>query len=210
MATTPNHLKPRKSPRQQRAAVTVDAIFEATVQVLLTDGAPRLTTTRVADRAGVSVGTMYQYFPHKQALIYGLTERHLDHLTKRIEAVCAASCGQPVDAMVTSIIDTYWDAKLERPGVTRALYLAPVEVDNQGLIEAFALRVEAATSSMFASSAELDPDCIASVNRTLISVILGAVRIAFEHNQTPEDLDSLREQIRIMCCAYLRTVTEIR
>ena len=57
-------LKPRKTPRQARSAATVEAIFEATIQVLLVDGYAGLTTTRVAGRAGVSVGTMYQYFPH--------------------------------------------------------------------------------------------------------------------------------------------------
>jgi hypothetical protein len=62
----PDGLKPRKTPRQARAEATLDAIFEATIQVLLAVGERRLTTTRVAERAGVSVGTMYQYFPHKQ------------------------------------------------------------------------------------------------------------------------------------------------
>ena len=61
--------KPRKTPVQRRSRVTVDAILEATIQVLLAEGLARLTTTRVSERAGVSVGTMYQYFPNKQALI---------------------------------------------------------------------------------------------------------------------------------------------
>ena len=63
--THPETLRPRKTPRQARSAATVDAIFEATIQVLLVEGEKGLTTTRIAERAGVSVGTMYQYFPHK-------------------------------------------------------------------------------------------------------------------------------------------------
>ena len=70
--THPEALKPRKTPVQARSEATVDAIFKATIQVLLSDGERRLTTTRVAERAGVSVGTMYQYFPHKQALLYAV------------------------------------------------------------------------------------------------------------------------------------------
>ncbi|HEX3471637.1 MAG TPA: helix-turn-helix domain-containing protein, partial [Silvibacterium sp.] len=56
-------LQPRKSPVQARSTASVSAILEATIQVLLDVGKERLTTTRVAYRAGVSVGTLYQYFP---------------------------------------------------------------------------------------------------------------------------------------------------
>jgi hypothetical protein len=58
-------LEPRKTPIQARSTVTVQAISEATIQVLLSHGAERLTTTRVAERAGVSVGTLYQYSSNK-------------------------------------------------------------------------------------------------------------------------------------------------
>ena len=67
-------LEPRKSPVQARSAASVDAILEATIQVLLDDGKERLTTTRVALRAGVSVGTLYQYFPNKSALLQAALE----------------------------------------------------------------------------------------------------------------------------------------
>jgi hypothetical protein len=77
--------EPRKTPVQARATVTVEAISEATVQVLLSRGTQRLTTTRVADRAGVSVGTLYQYFPNKQSLLFAVLEDHLERVTKEVE-----------------------------------------------------------------------------------------------------------------------------
>jgi len=64
-------LEPRKSPVQARSATSVKAILEATIQILLDIGKERLTTTRVASRAGVSVGTLYQYFPTR-ALFFRL------------------------------------------------------------------------------------------------------------------------------------------
>jgi AcrR family transcriptional regulator len=54
----------------------VEAISEATIQVLLSHGADRLTTTRVAERAGVSVGTLYQYYPKKQSLLFAVLVNH--------------------------------------------------------------------------------------------------------------------------------------
>jgi len=66
----------RKQPVQSRSQVTFDAILEATIQVLLRDGAGKLTTTLVAERAGVSVGTLYQYFSNKQALIAAVKAKY--------------------------------------------------------------------------------------------------------------------------------------
>jgi AcrR family transcriptional regulator len=70
--------QPRKTPIQARSAATVEAIVEATIQVLLAVGLDRLTTTRVAERAGVSVGTLYQYYPNKQSLLFALLKNHTD------------------------------------------------------------------------------------------------------------------------------------
>ena len=81
-------LEPRKSPVQARSAASVDAILEATIQVLLQVGKERLTTTKVAARAGVSIGTLYQYFPNKSALLQAVLKRHLSEVTKAVELVC--------------------------------------------------------------------------------------------------------------------------
>ena len=62
----------RKQPKQARATDLVAAILEAAVQVLASEGAQRFTTTRVAEKAGVSVGSLYQYFPNKAALLFRL------------------------------------------------------------------------------------------------------------------------------------------
>lgn len=202
----PAHLTPRKRPRQARAAATVSAIFEATIQVLLTDGPHRLTTTRVAERAGVSVGTMYQYFPHKQSLFYALNERNLDDLAETVEAACRAQQGAPVERMVEVLVATYWNAKTRRPDVTRALYRSVVELDNEALIEAFASRVDAATAAMFASASDADFAELPLVNLTLLTTIFGAVRSVFERNLPADEAAAVQKQLVLMCTAYLETI----
>src|ERR1700734_1647666 len=99
-------LEPRKSPVQARSAASVDAILQATIQVLLQVGKERLTTTRVARRAGVSVGTLYQYFPNKSALLRAALKRHLDEVTEAIEQVCQEQQGNSLDQMATALITT--------------------------------------------------------------------------------------------------------
>lgn len=69
----PEHLLPRKTPRQERSRALVDAILEAAARVLVETG--DLSTNRVAEIAGASVGSVYQYFPHKDSLLAALLER---------------------------------------------------------------------------------------------------------------------------------------
>ncbi|MAY62811.1 MAG: TetR family transcriptional regulator [Rhizobiales bacterium] len=203
-ATAPAALQPRKRPRRARAVATVDAIFEATIQLLLSGGLSRLTTTRVAERAGVSVGTMYQYFPHKQALIYGLNARYLEALAERIEAACRACHGARVDEMVRLLIETYWRAKTERADVTRALYLSVAGMDNSALIDEFARRADDATMAMLQTAADARFANIELVNRTLVTVVFGTVRNAFERNLEGARADAVRAELIRMCRAYLR------
>jgi AcrR family transcriptional regulator len=67
----------RRRPRQARAQATYDSILEAAVQVIARDGAQGLNTNAVAERAGVSIGTLYQYFPDKDAILLAATRREL-------------------------------------------------------------------------------------------------------------------------------------
>jgi AcrR family transcriptional regulator len=73
-----SRLKPRKTPAQARSKATVEAILVAAAQVLRRHGYATTTTDRIAERAGVSVGSLYQYFPNKDAILVALTERHID------------------------------------------------------------------------------------------------------------------------------------
>jgi AcrR family transcriptional regulator len=80
-------LEPRKSPVRARSVASVEAILDASIQVLLKVGKERLTTTRVALRAGVLVGTLYQYFPNKSALLQAALKRHLTDVTEAVPRV---------------------------------------------------------------------------------------------------------------------------
>jgi AcrR family transcriptional regulator len=87
-------LKPRKQPIQDRSAKTVEAIVEAAIRILRRDGWASLTTTRVAERAGVSVGSLYQYFPNREAIVVAIVrQRTRDFL----EAVVAVDLAGVVD-----------------------------------------------------------------------------------------------------------------
>ena len=80
-------LAARKTPRQARSTELVDAILEAAVRVLVREGAARFTTVRVAAAAGVSVGSLYQYFPNKEALLFRLQAREWEETWPQMHAL---------------------------------------------------------------------------------------------------------------------------
>lgn len=76
----PKAFTPRKRPTQERAQATVDAILQATTYILVRSGWRGLTTNSIADRAGVNIASLYQYFPNKEAIVAELRRRHLEQL----------------------------------------------------------------------------------------------------------------------------------
>ncbi len=84
-------LKPRKRPLQERSKETVEIVLKAAGQVFQRQGYAAGTTDRIAERAGVSVGTLYQYFPNKDSILALLAERHIDEGFKLVEAKLAES-----------------------------------------------------------------------------------------------------------------------
>jgi AcrR family transcriptional regulator len=97
-ATTglPAHLSPRKRPRQHRAHATVEAVLQAAVELLASQSYADVSTNRIAARAGISIGSLYQYFPNKDAIVVALFERHLQD----VEAVVAGALGTLRDPSV--------------------------------------------------------------------------------------------------------------
>lgn len=79
--------KQRKQPTQDRSTATVEAIVEAAIRILRTDGWARLTTTRVAERAGVSVGSLYQYFPNREAIAVEIVRQRTRAFLEAVVAV---------------------------------------------------------------------------------------------------------------------------
>src|SRR6195952_1600208 len=115
---------------------SVEAILDATIQVLLAIGKDRLTTTRVAHRAGVSVGTLYQYFPNKSALLRAVLERHLGSVADAVETACEEYRGAPLETMAMALVTAFFDAKMRNVKNSRALYAASDDVDGATVVRA--------------------------------------------------------------------------
>ena len=205
----PRPLSPRKTPVQSRSAATLEVIFEATIQVLVAEGSRELTTTRVADRAGVSVGTLYQYFPNKQALFYAVNARYLGVVADRVEETCRTQHGAPLAAMVDALIRTYWQAKFERPDVTRALYRSVADLDMAPLIGPFTRRVDAATAAMLATAPDAAFADLGLTSLTLLTTIFGTVKGVFERELPLPLARGVHDELTRMCLAYLESAKAV-
>jgi AcrR family transcriptional regulator len=196
-------LEPRKSPVQARSAASVDAILQATIQVLLALGKERLTTTRVALRAGVSVGTLYQYFPNKSALLQAALKRHLDEVAEAVERVCREQKGNTLEHMATALITAFLEAKMKDAKTSVALYSVSSDVDGARIVQQMGLRTNKAIVGMLASARvpiAKDPQLVASM---LQGAMAGVSRRLLESGAPEKEFGTLRDELIILACAYL-------
>ena len=199
--------EPRKTPVQARSAVTVDAISEATIQVLLLHGIERLTTTRVAQRAGVSVGTLYQYFPNKQSMLFAVLERHLHRVAERVEAACDEACHKPLAEMIKQTVEAFVDAKMERADVSVALYRISADVGGPTLIKPVTRRMQRAVEAMFRTAPDLQfpPDKVCL--EMMFAAMGGVMRSLLESEPSPAAVRKSRDQLVLLCQAYMAAAT---
>ena len=101
---TRTHPAPRKSPNQERAKATVEAILTATAQVLIKDGYDGASTNKIAATAGVSIGSLYQYFPSKEALVAELLDRHLADMMKVFDETVLRIADAPIAVATCEIV----------------------------------------------------------------------------------------------------------
>ena len=112
---------PRKRPRQERSQATVDTLLKATARVLVREGFDGLTTNGVAHQAGVSIGSLYQYFPNKEALVAALIERHIEKMNSLVFAELARVATLPIAAAARCVIELTIRAHAIDPKLHRVL-----------------------------------------------------------------------------------------
>jgi AcrR family transcriptional regulator len=104
-ARTSAIVAPRKQPRQARAKETVDLLLDATARLLIKDGYDKISTNRIASKAGVSIGSLYQYFPSKEALVAALVDRYIADTSAICEGALERTRGRPIAEAVRATIE---------------------------------------------------------------------------------------------------------
>ncbi|MDR1870761.1 MAG: TetR family transcriptional regulator [Deltaproteobacteria bacterium] len=118
-SSTPR-ISSRKEPQQARSAKLVEAVLEAAAQVLKKEGAARFTTARVAERAGVSVGSLYQYFPGKEAILFRLQSDEWNRTAALLRGILEDQSVAPLDRL-KSLVSSFIQTEIEEAELRLAL-----------------------------------------------------------------------------------------
>ena len=200
----PPQISSRKQPRQARSNDLVGAILQAAAQVLRDEGAPRFTTARVAERAGVSIGSLYQYFPNKAAILFRLQHDEWQQTSAMLRDILQRTDGPPLQrlrALVQAFIQSECDEAQMRGALVDA---APLYRDAP---EAEQAR-NGADAAMLAFMTETLPDASAAQRQLAVDLIhttLGATGREFSSvPRTAVEISTYANAVADMFCAYLQ------
>jgi AcrR family transcriptional regulator len=194
----------RKHPKQARSAELVAAILEAAVQVLAKEGAQRFTTVRVAEKAGVSVGSLYQYFPNKAAILFRLQSDEWRQTSDLLRVILEDVERPPLERL-RALVHAFIRSECEEAEMRVALGdAAPLYRDAP---EAKAARASG-TRTVEAFMRETLPrasDAVRALAGDLITTTLSQVGKSFsETPRTAAEIDAYADGMADMFCAYLR------
>ena len=100
----------RRRPKQRRARQTVEAVLDAVVRLLKRDGSQAITTNRIAEVAGVSIGSVYQYFPDKRAIFTALHQRHVDQIDRMVQTKLVEHATSSIEELVRAMVEAMVEA----------------------------------------------------------------------------------------------------
>ena len=204
MAPASAPLKPRKSPLQARSAATIETLHLAAIQVLTKEGLGRCTTTRIAVRAGISVGSLYQYYPNRDALLAAVLKQHLDAVAGAVEQTCQAHHGKPAGAMASALVTAFLGVKLRDSAKSKALYAFGQERGGAQLATRHRSHMVGSIATMLSSAPDAsfdDPEVTAMM---ALGVMMGPVQAVLEGRAPPEFAARLERELVLLLSSYFR------
>ena len=182
----------------------METIFEATARIIERDGIAALNTNRIAERAGVSIGTLYEYFPHKEAILIAMARKRLAEDERVVRQALATAEAEPDMSLARKAIHAMVALHEDRPKVRRAIMA--VHLANgfgsehaRPVQEIAELIVEQDTRLLGAEAPQLDGTSLFVLTRAVI----GVIRAAFEERSLLPGTTSLEDELVRLVEAYL-------
>jgi len=197
----------RRIPRQARAGETVELILEATAQILEAGGLPAFTTNAVAERAGVSIGTLYQYFADKNAILLALARQQmtvgLASIGRALQGENDPSVEGRVRSMVRAMVNAFGGRHRARKAVTQAILAQGLGTEMMGPIAAFLAAAGTQTGpGPQPLIAALSPEQVFVLSRAL----MGTIRMAVMEEQPFLRSRAFENEVVRLVVAYLEAI----
>ncbi len=202
-----NPFKPRKSPTQARAQETVDTILKAAAHILTEGEGHEITTNQIAEKAGVSIGSLYQYFPKKESILAALIETYMERRLRQIEekmsALSEANDGTFEEA-IDQTIDTLIELKVKNLKLERALLNHFSRWGDFEVVKRLDERsVEVITKILLNHQSEIRPVNSEWTAFILLQTIRGILFAVLTHRPQKLRDPALREELRKLVRSYL-------
>lgn len=182
--------KPRKYASQERSRATVDALIEATARILAREGFDKASTNRIAEVAGVSVGSLYQYFPGKEALVVAVIERHNRDIMQVVHGALAEIASQPIGKGVRRLVAAAVEAHRIDPRLHRVLAEQIPRTGRLENVEAFNREAHV----LFKAYLESHSDEIRMVDLGIAAFVCGTSIEALTHTAVLHRTDMLTDE----------------
>lgn len=196
--------EPRRKPLQSRSKTTVDCILAAAAQVLVKEGYAKATTNRVAAVAGVSIGTLYQYFPNKDALIVALVERHRSEMMSMLAETLASAQGDNLEQLAQTLISAMLKAHAVDPELHRALVEhLPKENTFQQLLEINVQAEEIICSFLELHQEQLRTKHLKLASFLVVTTVEAATHTAVLNRPALLQSEEFVRELSALVCRYL-------
>ncbi len=196
----------RKQPRQARSSELVAAVLEAAVQVLAEQGAQRFTTARVAEKAGVSVGSLYQYFPNKAAILFRLQSDEWRQTSDMLRAILADTAQAPL-ARLRALVHAFIRSECEEAPMRVALHdAAPLYRDAPEARAARASGERIVAAFLRETLPDASEETRVAVGELLKTTLSQVGKHFSETPRTAAEIEAYAEAMADMMCAYLRSL----
>ncbi len=198
-----NDLRPRKVPTQPRAIATVDALVEATARILVDDGLHGVSTNRIAEVAGVSVGSLYQYFPSKEALVMAVVERHANNVVTLLSDAFAQALQEPLPVAIDQLVSAIVDVHDQQPELQHAIVSQVMTLGVHHTAPMHARAVDVVHAFLITRQEDLLVDDCRSAAWMLVTTVMATLH--GRHMGVAPDLGttSLKVQLTAMIQRYL-------
>jgi AcrR family transcriptional regulator len=201
-------LSPRKTPRQERSRATVEAVLEATTDILIREGYAKLTTNRIAERAGVNIASLYQYFPGKEAIVAELRRRHGADQRAALRQLLAERTAGELEPTIRTLVSAGVAGHAQAPRLHRVFTEETPALGYRDVAAIDAPIVEAMRRFLQEADADVrDMDLALWIIATASGAILHRAAV-----ERPDDLSTgvIAEELVTLLCRYLRRPADVR